>query len=142
MYLVRLIYASKVSADFEASDIENILTQAWQNNEKSDVSGVLCFSGEYFLQCLEGSRTTVNATYGAILNDPRHQDIVLLDYSEIIKREFSHWSMGYIREASASPDLLAGYSGSNAFKPFSMSGESAHQMLVDMGSSLPLAKSG
>ncbi|MFT7243306.1 MAG: hypothetical protein ACI82A_000649 [Candidatus Azotimanducaceae bacterium] len=30
MYLVRMIYASKVSDTFEASDIDNILTQTGQ----------------------------------------------------------------------------------------------------------------
>lgn len=49
---------------------------------------MLCFSNEYFLQCLEGSRTAVNNTYQQILNDKRHHNVIMLNYTQIPEREF------------------------------------------------------
>ena len=63
MFLVRLIYASKISSGFGPEDIESILQSARTYNVKTNVTGMLCFSNEYFLQCLEGSRTAVIKFY-------------------------------------------------------------------------------
>lgn len=138
MYLVRLIYTSSVSEDFESSDVESILACAREKNKKNHVSGVLCFSSKHFLQCLEGSRAEVNRTYHEILKDPRHKNVVILDYKEIAVREFGEWSMGYIPASSISFEMNMRFSGSPEFTPYEMSGESAHQMLVGVGQSVPL----
>ena len=71
MYLVRLIYVSKTQQDFGPQNIESIIDKARVNNHKTEVTGLLCFSNKYFLQCLEGSRAAVNETYHKILNDDR-----------------------------------------------------------------------
>ena len=70
MFLTRLVYTSKISDVFESSDIENILVTARRENERNNITGMLCFNRKYFLQCLEGSREDVNQTYHRILNDP------------------------------------------------------------------------
>lgn len=93
---------------------------------------MLCFNRKYFLQCLEGSRTNVNNAYHKILNDKRHSRIVLLDYKEITKREFSNWSMGYMPESSLTAPTSLKFSGKNEFSPYEMSGESAHQMMLEL----------
>ena len=36
------------------------------------MTGVLCFSGEIFLQVLEGGRAQVSKLYNRIAADPRH----------------------------------------------------------------------
>lgn len=41
MFLVRLIYASKISSDFGPEDIENILQSARTYNVKTNVTGML-----------------------------------------------------------------------------------------------------
>jgi len=72
---------------------------AMKYNEKNEVTGLLCFSQSIFLH-LEGSRTAANNTYNKIFNDKRHENIIMLDYKELIKREFTKWAMGYIPESS------------------------------------------
>lgn len=137
MFLVRLVYASTVSEHFQSSDIENILSFAKQNNARNGVSGMLCFNHKYFLQCLEGSRAKVNDTYNLIARDPRHNNIVLLDYQTITKREFSGWSMGYVPASVLALDITFNYSTSNDFNPYEMSGESAYQMLLTLRTTVP-----
>jgi len=130
MFLVRLIYASKISAQITPEDIESILASARGHNAKHNITGILSFNQDNFLQCLEGSRSDVNAAYRRILNDSRHHDVVLLDYRTIDKREFSLWSMGYVPCTSAMRSVILQFSSSDQFDPHSMSGDSAYALLL------------
>lgn len=138
MFLVRMVYASRVSEYFNSDDIEQILAKARENNVKNCVTGMLCFNQTYFLQCLEGSRRKVNQTYHKILNDKRHEEIVLLDYQEIVHREFSHWNMGYMPRASLTRDVIIKHSGQYEFAPFEMSGRSALDLMIGLRNTIPL----
>jgi hypothetical protein len=84
------MHASKICAGFGPKDIENILFKARNYNTKENITGMLCFNSEYFLQCLEGSRTAINNTYQKILTDRCHNNIIMLNYSEIAQREFEY----------------------------------------------------
>ena len=137
MYLVRLVYTSTISDDFTDEDIERLMTSARKHNTKNGVTGLLCFNRNLFLQCLEGSRTAVNGSYHRILNDPRHRNVIMLDYKEIIEREFDKWSMGYVPESSLTVPVNLRYSGNSVFGPYEMSGESAHRMLLSLKDSVP-----
>lgn len=129
MYLVRLIYKSKVREGFDPKDIETILNKARVNNAKKNVTGLLCFNKKHFLQCLEGSRKVVNDVYHKILNDERHSDIILLNYSEIEEREFDEWSMAYMPQSSLTSPLNLKYSGTPNVDPYEISGESAYRLI-------------
>ena len=108
MFLVRLIYTSTAVDTLKPADYQSILTSSIKNNTAVDITGMLCCDGRYFLQCLEGSRIAVNRAYSKILNDPRHKDIMLLNYGEVADRHFSEWSMGYIALSSnAEVDIKA-----------------------------------
>lgn len=139
MFLVRLIYASKISSGFGPKDIENILESAQNHNVKENVTGMLCFSNEYFLQCLEGSRTAVNNTYQKILNDKRHHNIIMLNYTEIQEREFEKWSMGYVPQSKVTKSLNLKYSGTIDFNPFKMSGCSTHLLMNALKKSVSIS---
>lgn len=132
MHLVRLIYASTVTEGFGADDIANILEAAKKHNTGNNVTGILCFTRKIFLQCLEGSRDQVNQTYHKILNDPRHKNVVILDYQEIVERQFASWSMGYIPETSITAPINLKYSGTPEFNPYEMSGESVNRLILKL----------
>ena len=137
MFLTRLVYTSTVSEGFSSADIEAILKSARKHNQQNNITGALCFSKNYFLQCLEGSREKVNQTYHRILNDKRHQRIIMLDYEEIGEREFSQWTMGYIPESSLTAPINLKFSGTPEFDPYEMSGESAHGLMKALSDTIP-----
>ena len=137
MFLVRMVYASRVSEHFKSADIEAILAKAREHNANNCVTGMLCFNQTFFLQCLEGSRSKVNQTYRKILNDERHEDIVLLDYKEINHRAFSEWSMGYMPTANLTRDVIIKHSGRGEFLPFEMSGASAMEFMITLRNTIP-----
>jgi len=132
MFLVRLVYASTINPGITPTDIEGLLNKAKSHNASVDVTGLLLFNQNYFLQCLEGSRSRVNAIYHQILNDHRHSKIILLDYREVSEREFGEWSMGYIPEIALTTPVNLKYSSSKSFDPYNMSGPSAHKLLVHL----------
>jgi hypothetical protein len=136
MFLTRIIYTSSATEEFKPSDIESILSKALKNNAQIEITGMLCFSRNHFLQCLEGSRTEVNKMYHKILNDKRHSNIILLEYNEISEREFTNWSMAYLPESSLTAPINLKYSGSSLFSPYQMSGQSAHKMMLEFRDSL------
>lgn len=136
MYLVRMVYCSRISESFSSEDIDKILDVARKENKKRNVTGLLCFSRKYFLQCLEGGRKAVNETYHNILNDERHEEIVLLDYKEINTRDFTSWQMAYIPEKNITDAINLKFSGTPDFDPFTMHGESAYRMMLQLSKDL------
>lgn len=130
MFLVRLVYASRLDKDTPVSEIRQILDKSRKNNEKDGITGVLCFNSKYFLQCLEGPRDAVNRAYNRIGRDPRHTDLALLSFDDIVARDFDDWSMGYIGEGLLNRDSVLRYSPQGDFDPYVLGGASAWQLLL------------
>jgi Sensors of blue-light using FAD len=106
--MIRLIYVSTCPANLSVEDVEGIVkvSQAWNSSER--ISGMLCWSGEFFLQCLEGERSTVSALFAKICKDPRHNKIEILIAAPTQVRWFGQWGMGFSRlMASHTLDLRA-----------------------------------
>lgn len=139
MHLTRLIYTSTMCEGVNVSNIEEIIDTARENNQPLNITGLLCFNRNYFLQCLEGSRADVNAVYQKILKDNRHTNVEMLDYIEIQDREFGDWSMGYVPSSDITTSLNLKHSGTSEFNPYTMTGDAAYSLMRDLKSSLPTA---
>ena len=120
--LVRLMYASRASEPVTQEVLSAILRKSVANNPGTGVTGVLCASGNIFLQVLEGGRLPVSALYNKISRDPRHQDVVLLSYEEISERSFAGWAMGQVNMNRLNPALLLKYSETAVLDPYAVSG--------------------
>ena len=121
--LVRLMYASRATETVRPETLNAILKKSTQNNPVSGITGVLCFSGEVFLQVLEGGRLPVSKLYNRIAQDPRHSDVALLSYEEIEERSFAGWSMGQVNMGRLNPALLLKYSEAAVLDPYAVSGK-------------------
>jgi Sensors of blue-light using FAD len=129
--LVRLLYASR-AVDPSPEAIEKILIQSRQHNPSSGITGILCFGGNVFLQAIEGGRSAVNALYGHIQRDPRHQDVMLLNYEEIAERRFGGWTMGQVNLSHINTSILLKYSEKLELDPYAMSGVAALALLQEL----------
>jgi hypothetical protein len=96
--LVRLLYASRADREVDDAFVASILERSQKYNLEHGITGILCTysQGNVFIQVLEGARAAVNTLYGAIVRDPRHRDVTLLDYAEITERRFASWRMGSV----------------------------------------------
>ena len=140
MNLIQLIYSSR-STGIGPEDVESILVGAREYNSGANVTGLLCFSAERFLQCLEGSRSAVNEIYRRILIDRRHEGAEILRYAEVEHRDFASWSMAYVGDTAMNRVRLLRYSGHDEFRPESLTGNSARLLLLDLADSIAERKS-
>ncbi|WP_462156586.1 BLUF domain-containing protein [Pseudoalteromonas sp. GB56] len=137
MYLIRLIYASRVNDSLNTEDVAQILDSSRANNNRSHITGLLCFNHKYFLQCLEGSRAKVNELYQRILHDERHADVLLLSYGEVSERHFSNWSMGYVPATKITQEITLKFTGNGKFNPYEMAGSSAEALMIELAHNTP-----
>jgi hypothetical protein len=118
MKLVRLIYASELVTPLAKNSLQHILTTAERNNSSLGITGYLCMSPTYALQCLEGPREAINALYNKIASDPRHRNVTLLRYAEPWRRLFPAWHMGYSNELSSAAPESARWRDHSGFNPY------------------------
>lgn len=130
--LVRLLYASRASGPIGAEVVDSILAQSRRHNPELGVTGVLCQSGEVFMQVLEGGRDAVNRLYNQIVRDERHHDVVVLHYEEIQERRFGGWTMGQVNLAKVNPSTLLKYSERPGLDPFALSGRASMALLDEL----------
>ena len=130
--LVRLLYASRSAQPVAPEVIESILEQSRKHNPELGITGILCQSGEVFMQVLEGGRAPVNQLYNQIVRDERHRDVVLLHYEEIAERRFAGWTMGQVNLAKVNTSTLLKYCETPALDPYAMSGAAAMALLEEL----------
>ena len=119
--LIQLTYASRTSKTLVPEDLKAILAASQRNNARVGVTGALCLANGIFLQQLEGDRIAVNQLYHRILADSRHRDPAILDFSEIVSRKFTQWSMGSLSSLESNRAIYLKYSRSASFDPYTMS---------------------
>ena len=129
--LVRLLYASR-AVDSSADAIAGILSQSRQYNPTSGITGILCYGGGIFLQAIEGGRSAVSELYGHIQKDPRHKDVVLLDFEEISERRFGGWTMGTVNLLKLNHSILLKYSEKPELDPYAASGKVSLALLEEL----------
>jgi hypothetical protein len=95
--MIQLSYLSSVAHPMSTPDLVRLLQECLANNERSDVTGMLIYGNDTFLQTLEGQEETVDALYGKIVQDPRHSNVKSLSRRMIETRQYSDWSMGFKR---------------------------------------------
>jgi len=132
--LVRLLYASRAVDGIDTSFIDDILSRSHTLNLEHGITGILCAcqTGGVFLQALEGAREAVNQLYANIVRDPRHSDVMLLDYAEIDERSFSAWRMGRVDLNRVNASTILRYSQRAQLDPFTLSGRAALALLLDL----------
>lgn len=134
--LVRLLYASRSTAELDDALLNSILERAGKYNTEHGITGLLCSypQGKVFLQALEGGREAVNTLYANIVRDPRHHDVTLLDYAEITERLFSGWRMGNVNLNRVNVGSILRFSEKPVLDPFAMNGQTALRLLQELAS--------
>lgn len=130
--LVRLLYASRAKAPLTPEVIDHILAASRKGNPNLGITGLLCHSGDIFMQVLEGGREAVSQLYARIAVDPRHKDVVLLTFEEINERRFAGWTMGQVNLSRVNPSILLKYSERPVLDPYAVSGKVSMALLDEL----------
>lgn len=130
--LVRLLYASRSAEPLTPDVVDGILASSRKVNPAQGITGLLCYSGDIFMQVLEGGRDAVSQLYNTISRDPRHRDVVLLQYEEITERRFAGWTMGQVNLDRVNPSILLKYSERPVLDPYAVSGKVSIALLEEL----------
>lgn len=76
MYIIA--YISRASDDLSTVQIEEILQYAMRKNSDNDINGILLYKDGNFLQVLEGEKSLIMGLYQKIIEDDRHDNILVL----------------------------------------------------------------
>ena len=98
--LAHLAYVSVRKKNCTDEEIENILAACKTNNGPLNITGVLLYSQNRFIQYVEGESASLMALYDKIKKDGRHEKAVMISYSPITSRIFPSWQMGSRKIAS------------------------------------------
>ena len=104
--LVRTLYISRSAGPQTSTMTGSILKTALSFNKVNHITGVLCQGTGFFIQVLEGERSTINQLYGRIVQDSRHKDVELVGFEEISQRKFKQWSMALIDLSDTDPMVV------------------------------------
>lgn len=92
--LSRMLYVSRKCVDTrDHATMKAIMDQAAANNARAQMTGLLTWSEDVFLQLLEGPRSSLSSLLWRLNKDPRHDGVVLIEFRAISGRVTQSWSM-------------------------------------------------
>jgi hypothetical protein len=91
--LTRIVYASLACPDTGQAEIDAVVEKAQVFNREHGITGVLAFDGSQIVQIIEGPEEAVEALYGRIREDNRHEGVVTLTHDGIAEPHFPNWAM-------------------------------------------------
>lgn len=91
----QLMYVSAARGRPATADLNAILAVARRNNAAAQVTGMLVYLDQGFLQILEGPHDSVQKIYDQIAKDERHTGLLVLMDHDVPARLFADWSMGF-----------------------------------------------
>lgn len=94
-----IVYVSTAVDKFSEKSLSILVEKASLRNTSLGVTGLLLYSDGNFMQCLEGSKESIDILMQSIHSDHRHFGLFVLLEDEISNREFAEWGM-----AVRSPD--------------------------------------
>jgi hypothetical protein len=130
--LIRLIYVSEPVGSVNKDSLEAIHNTARLANSLRDLTGMLVFDHQHYLQVIEGTRESVSQLLCNIMADKRHTRVVVISFQEISRRLFPEWSMEFVPAHLATKELLLRHTESSRFAPYAFTSTSALAFLTDM----------
>jgi hypothetical protein len=94
--LAHLIYVSNASDMMTHEAVRELVDESKKRNREIDVTGVLLYGNQHFMQLLEGDLHVVNALYQKVARDHRHHHVTRIAFYPVPSRQFADWSMNLI----------------------------------------------
>ena len=98
--LYQIVYLSTANQPFSCDELGQLLLRARSYNEQHQLTGVLLYNDNEFLQVLEGRRPELDHVFERIANDPRHGRLRVLANGPLERPVFPDWRMGFVGECA------------------------------------------
>ncbi|WP_420241195.1 BLUF domain-containing protein [Roseiterribacter gracilis] len=95
MLLSRLLYVSAAARAYDEDDLIALLRQSRQRNLEDNITGLLLYGNERFVQTIEGPPGAVDALRARLRRDTRHHSYRELFLQEAKTRAYKDWSMAF-----------------------------------------------
>ena len=105
MLLRQLAFASRARLGLRTAHTSELIATSRSNNARDGITGVLLYSGESFLQIIEGRDAAIGHLWRRLLLDDRHRELTTL-FERSGDRWFDDWRAGYVAELKLGPQLL------------------------------------
>jgi Sensors of blue-light using FAD len=93
--MYRIIYLSSAVDSVDDKELNHLLLKSREWNLDNKITGILLHIDGDFIQVLEGDQEVIEKLFAKISTDNRHKGIIVVSKSNIEKRQFEDWSMGY-----------------------------------------------
>lgn len=93
-----IVYVSTATGNPSDRDLEELLIQARDRNQRLGITGMLIYGAGNFIQALEGDEAAVQEVYASIERDPRHVGVIKMLQFDDHERDFPDWAMAYAHE--------------------------------------------
>jgi hypothetical protein len=103
--IFHLVYSSTASIAVTQNVIDDILMVAREKNSAQQISGLLIYRNNHFIQLLEGIEFKVHKIYNKIKKDARHKDQTILAEFHSESRLFERWNMGMVKDENESEKI-------------------------------------
>jgi hypothetical protein len=92
--LCTFVYCSRAAEGVDDAEVDRIVEAAQRRNLAGGITGVLVFGDGVFFQLIEGPAAQIQKLTATLHCDPRHYDVVSLDWSEERReRLYPNWEM-------------------------------------------------
>ena len=108
--MIHLIYVSSATKEMTESDLLELLKKARERNAEKNITGMLLYANQNFIQILEGDSDDVLDIYHRILNDTRNTGNIIIQKKAIADRSFPDWTMGFKHISNAEIEATDGFS--------------------------------
>ncbi|AMO54823.1 BLUF domain-containing protein [Endozoicomonas montiporae] len=90
-----IIYTSRYTGETSqiGRDLSTITETAKKNNPSLNITGLLFYHNQQFLQIIEGEQPDLEGLMKVVTADPRHKEVVRIVDEELPERGFSDWNM-------------------------------------------------
>ena len=92
--LSQLVYVSNRKPVCTQEEIDKILMSCQKNNPQLNITGVLLYSDNKFIQLVEGESKVIMDLYDKIKKDSRHSTPMMISYGPVKEKSFPSWHMG------------------------------------------------
>ena len=103
----RLVYTSRARNDADSLLMQvDIRATSQRNNARDGLTGALLVHDGRFLQVLEGAAQDLDRLLARLADDPRHDEVRIVERGPITGRRFEGWAMASARVTPALETLL------------------------------------
>lgn len=95
MKLSYLLYKSVADENITERDLLEISEKSKENNIDHELTGLLLYGNNSFVQILEGDEQNIEILYRKLLTDKRHNNLKVVKRDKLERRYFPTWSMGF-----------------------------------------------